>query len=115
MSGIRQVDMGIVTSITLKDILRSTLTKVERSTELNNDDPALLQLKQSLVRSVAELEVKREQEPQTDAPTADLGGCKGFLGSIVHGSHSTPVKQFPGARMRHLAAHPDFSGSGDAA
>jgi hypothetical protein len=58
-----------MTIVTLKGLLRTTLTEVERSTELGDNDPALVELKHSLVRSVAELEVKREQGSQIDADT----------------------------------------------
>lgn len=59
-----------MTNVTLKGLLRTTLTEVEKSAELEDNDPALVELKHSLVRSVAELEVKREQGPQIDADTA---------------------------------------------
>jgi len=54
-------------SITLKDLLRATITEVERSTELDPDHRALSELKHSLIRSVAELDVQREREPQLEA------------------------------------------------
>jgi len=57
-------------SITLKDLLRSTITEVERSTEPASDDHALAELKHSLVRSVAELDVQREQDPPLEAAHA---------------------------------------------
>lgn len=56
-----------MTTATLNELLRTTLTEVERSTDLDEDDPAILGLKNSLVRSVAELAVKREEVPQSGA------------------------------------------------
>jgi len=57
-------------SITLRDLLRTTLTDLERSTESRSDVRALSELKNSLVRSVAELDVKREEQPQTETDEA---------------------------------------------
>ena len=57
---------------TLKGLLRTTLTEVEKSSALDDNDPALLELKHSLVRSVAELDVKREQEPQIGADASEI-------------------------------------------
>ena len=57
-------------SITLKDLLRTTLADVERSAESRSDVRALSELKHSLVRSVAELDVKREEQPQTETERA---------------------------------------------
>ena len=59
--------LTIAPSVTLKELLVTTLNDVEKSTNLNDDDPALVELKHSLVRSVAELDLKREQRPQSDA------------------------------------------------
>lgn len=68
---------------TLNELLRTTLTEVERSTELHDDDPAILELKNSLVRSVAELAVKREEIPQTDsASRVDAGDASGEAQSV---------------------------------
>lgn len=41
-------------------LLRSTLERLERSEGLRHDDPALMEIKDSIVRSIAELEIKRD-------------------------------------------------------
>ncbi len=63
-------------TINLKDLLRATLTKVEKSTDLHDDGLALVELKHSLVRSVAELDVKRELKPPGEE-SAPFGICTG--------------------------------------
>jgi hypothetical protein len=47
----------------LTEMLRSTLEDVESSTASPQDGRALSELKHSIVRSVAELAVKRDEEP----------------------------------------------------
>ena len=44
---------------TLIDILRETLQQVEQSAEFGLDDPALIELKHAIVRTIAELEIAR--------------------------------------------------------
>jgi hypothetical protein len=68
----------MATNLNLKDLLRITLNGVERSTQLSDDDPALMELKNSLVRSVAELDIRREQ-PQIEE-NRTVGG------TVVHTS-----------------------------
>jgi hypothetical protein len=41
-------------------LLRSTLERLERAEGLRHDDPALMEIKDSIVRSIAELEIKRD-------------------------------------------------------
>lgn len=53
----------------LTEMLRSTLEDVESSTALPQDGHALSELKHSIVRSVAELAVQREEQPSA-APDA---------------------------------------------
>jgi hypothetical protein len=43
-------------------ILRSTLRRIEESQEMPKDDPALIQLRKHILRSIAELEVLRSAE-----------------------------------------------------
>lgn len=78
-------------SINLKDLLRTTLTDVEKSAESRSDDRALSELKHSLVRSVAELDVKREEQPQpqteTDQAALDNRAEQLTIISLI-GSHS---------------------------
>jgi hypothetical protein len=50
-------------SFELRDLLRSTLARLEMSSELSQDDPAFLELKNSLVRTIAELALIREEQP----------------------------------------------------
>jgi hypothetical protein len=47
------------TSFTLLEILRATLAEVERSSEVRRDDAAFRELKDSLVRAMAELSLLR--------------------------------------------------------
>jgi hypothetical protein len=46
-------------ALDLIEMLQVTLTRLEQTQELSPDDPALLELKQSLVRIIAELEIIR--------------------------------------------------------
>lgn len=78
-----------MTTPTLNELLRTTFTEVERSTELQVDDPAILELKNSLVRSVAELAVKREEAPQTAAGAVDLGDAPAVGDSLAPGDVRT--------------------------
>jgi hypothetical protein len=41
------------------DILRSTLLKLEQKPDFHQDDPAVIELKRHIVRSIAELEIAR--------------------------------------------------------
>ena len=43
----------------LVDLLRSTLQHLEETEELEHDDPALLEIKGSILRAIAELEIRR--------------------------------------------------------
>jgi hypothetical protein len=49
--------MGPRPSRTLLDILRSTAEKIELNSDLPPDDPAVVEFKLSILRSIAELEV----------------------------------------------------------
>jgi hypothetical protein len=42
---------------TLKDILRQTLTVIERSEEFRQDAPAIIQLRRDMARAIGDLEV----------------------------------------------------------
>jgi hypothetical protein len=50
-------------SPTLVEVLRSTIVRVEQSADLHPDDPAIVELKSSIVRSVTELEIAKLQKP----------------------------------------------------
>ncbi len=43
----------------LVDLLRSTLRRLEESEGISPNDPAYLELKNSILRSIAELEIER--------------------------------------------------------
>lgn len=45
------------------ELLRSTIVQVEQTEDLRPDDPAIVELKSSIVRSVAELEMAKLQKP----------------------------------------------------
>ncbi len=52
----------------LAEILRETIRNVEQETDINPDDPALLELKRIILLRVAKLESEAAQEPaQTPA------------------------------------------------
>lgn len=86
-----KVSIGYMATATLNELLRTTLTEVERSTKLHDDDPAIVELKNSLVRSVAELAVKREEVPQGDDtpvinPNTASGNFSTRMQSVLHES-----------------------------
>lgn len=57
------VSVMIRHSPSLIDRLLSTLEKVERAEGLRPDDPALCQLRQTILRVIADLMADREQRP----------------------------------------------------
>jgi hypothetical protein len=59
----------------LTEVLRTTLEDVESSTALPQNGRALSELKHSIVRSVAELAVKRDEQPSdaTNESTNESG------------------------------------------
>lgn len=46
----------------LVEVLRSTIAQVEQNADLHPDDPAIVELKSSIVRTVAELEIAKLQK-----------------------------------------------------
>jgi hypothetical protein len=44
------------------DILRSTLARLEESPDVAHDDPAFVELKHTIVRALAELEMHKNQK-----------------------------------------------------
>jgi hypothetical protein len=46
----------------LFEVLRSTIVQVEETADLRADDPAIVELKSSIVRTVAELEIVKLQK-----------------------------------------------------
>jgi hypothetical protein len=69
--------MGFQPSFSLIDVLRATLASVEESREVSQDDSAFRELRDSLVRAMAELTVLRSATP------AELAG-------LASGPESTP-------------------------
>jgi hypothetical protein len=49
-------------SHSLVEVLRSTIAQVEQTADLRPDDPAIVELKSSIVRTVAELEIAKLQK-----------------------------------------------------
>lgn len=43
----------------LTDLLQSTLERLEQTSEFRQDDPAVIELKRHIVRSIAELEIAK--------------------------------------------------------
>ncbi|MFP5204481.1 MAG: hypothetical protein ACLGSH_03905 [Acidobacteriota bacterium] len=41
-------------------LLRSTLDRLERAEGLQRDDPALIEIKSSILRAIAEIEIQRD-------------------------------------------------------
>jgi hypothetical protein len=56
-------------SIDIKNVLQTTLQNLEQSAELRENDPSMLELKGTLIRTIAELEIARLQRGQTAEPT----------------------------------------------
>jgi hypothetical protein len=52
-------------SPTLIEVLRSTLVGLEGSREFNVDDPALREFKRSLLRLIADLQLRKESKSRT--------------------------------------------------
>jgi len=46
----------------LVQVLEDTLKRIQRTSELAPDDPAMVELERSLVRAIAELELQRRDE-----------------------------------------------------
>ena len=54
----------------LLQVLRSTLERLEKNRELRPDDPALQQFKRSILRLMADLQLRRES--RQNAPDTNL-------------------------------------------
>jgi hypothetical protein len=50
----------------LVQILRSTLLRLEQSREFSPDDLALREFKRSVLRLIADLQLRKESKPKTD-------------------------------------------------
>ena len=50
-------------SPSLSELLRSTLKRLEQNEHLSPNDPALREIKNAILRSIAELELARDQAP----------------------------------------------------
>jgi hypothetical protein len=51
--------MDRLTTPSLAEILRNTLECIERDMEITPDDPALTRLKQAILRTLADLEIRK--------------------------------------------------------
>lgn len=60
------------------DILRSTLLRLEQTPEFRQDDPAVIELKRHIVRSIAELEIAKSAH--ADAEFGDEHAFAGHRG-----------------------------------
>jgi hypothetical protein len=49
-------------SLNLMDVLGSTLERVEKSAEFSADDPALQEFNRSILRVIADLQIRRERK-----------------------------------------------------
>lgn len=52
-------------SPTLIDVLRSTLLSLEQSREFSTDDPTLQEFKRTIIRLLADLQLRKESKPIT--------------------------------------------------
>jgi len=52
------------------EILQNTLSRLQQGSDFRPDDPAVIQIKRQLVRSIAELEMMRESpaRPEPEMP-----------------------------------------------
>lgn len=50
----------------LIDILRNTLLRLEETATIQQDDPAVIQLKRHIIQSIAELEVLKDSLPRSE-------------------------------------------------
>jgi hypothetical protein len=48
---------------TLVETLRRTVEQIEEREKIHPDDPSLIELKRSVIRKIAELEIERREEP----------------------------------------------------
>jgi hypothetical protein len=58
----------VSSSPSLANVLRSTLERIERSAEVHPSDPAFVELKRSVTRAMAELEVTKSAKTEPDPP-----------------------------------------------
>jgi hypothetical protein len=60
-------------SIGILDILRNTLFRLEQTPEFRGDDPAVIELKRHIVRSISEMEVIRASQfrPEPEGEFSD--------------------------------------------
>jgi hypothetical protein len=54
-------------SVSILDILRNTLFRLEETPEFHRDDPAVIELKRHIVRSISELEVLKGSQSRTES------------------------------------------------
>jgi hypothetical protein len=60
--------MGLLFIRSIEEILRNTLRRLEESPDFRQDDPAVIELKKHIVRSIAELEVARSAHADSFDP-----------------------------------------------
>lgn len=61
-------------TLNLKNILRSTIARLEKEDELGPEDSALAEIKKKVLRGITELEVSKTAQPEgaaLDAPVAE--------------------------------------------
>ena len=54
-------------SVGILDILRSTLFRLQQTEEFQQDDPAVVELKRHIVRSISELEVLKTYQSRPES------------------------------------------------
>jgi hypothetical protein len=64
--------MNLQSSPGLITALQSTLAQLEQSGDMGPEDPALVELKRSIVRVMAEMEIKKASNAETGADESAL-------------------------------------------
>ena len=78
----------------LMEVLRSTLESLERSTEVNHDDAALQEFKRTLLRMIADLQLRKDNKPNRPVlPKTDVGPRKALLLIVKPTDKSDPSQQ----------------------
>ena len=75
----------------LMEVLRSTLESLERSTEVSYDDSALQEFKRSLLRTIADLQLRMERKQNRPVSRPDQGSRKALVLIVNPGARNDPT------------------------
>lgn len=108
--------MGAQFTRSLTEILRSTLQKLEESPDFRQDDPAVIELKKHIVRTIAELEIakaahsleptRRVDEPARIEPPPPAAESGNLAVSVVMSASSTEPDTTPTAVPETVVIEP---------